>query len=113
MLRVGNNYAEITEAMVCDGNVDVINTTKGPIDFNEIAKGISIRTGKLTDSKLFIQQRRVILVEGTPGVSKSIFAWEFCRGWERGEIAQQYQLVLLLRLRDDKISKAKSLKDLI
>ena len=39
MVRVGNNYTEITEAMVRDGNVDVINTTKCPI---EIATGISI-----------------------------------------------------------------------
>ena len=55
----------------------------------------------------------VILVEGAPGVGKSTFAWEFCRRWERGEIAQQYDLVLLLQLRDDRISKAKCWKDLI
>ena len=106
-------YAEITEAMVRDGNVDVIKTKKGPIEFNEIAKGISIPIGELTHSKQAIQQKRVILVEGAPGVGKSTFAREFCRRWERGEIAQQYQLVLLLRLRDDRISKAESLKDLI
>ena len=52
-------------------------------------------------------------MEGAPGVGKSTFAWEFCRRWERGEIAQQYQLVLLLRLRDDRMSRAKSLDDLI
>ena len=105
-------YAEITEAMVRDGNVDAINTTKGPIEFNEIAQGISIPSGKYTDSHA-IQMRRVILVEGAPGVGKSTFAREFCRRWERGEIAQEYQLVLLLRLTSDRISKANSLKDLI
>ena len=46
-------------------------------------------------------------------VGKSTFAWQFCRRWERGEIAQQYQLVLLLRLREERISNAKSLEDLI
>ena len=97
-------YAEITEAMVRDGNVDVINRRiKGSINFNEIAEGISIP----------FDERSLILVEGAPGVGKSTFAREFCRRWERGEIAQQYQLVMLLRLRDDRISKAKSLKDLI
>ena len=97
-------YTEITEAMVRDGNVDVINQRiKCSINFNEIAVGISISFDK----------RNLILVEGAPGVGKSTFAWEFCRRWERGEIAQQYHLVLLLRLRDDRISKAKSLKDLI
>ena len=98
-------YAEVTEAMVRDGNVDAIaNTTKGPIDFEEIAK--NIRGSKPNE-------KRLILVEGAPGVGKSTFAWEFCRRWERGEIAQQYELVLLLRLRDERISKAKSLQDLI
>ena len=106
-------YAEITEAMVRDGNVDAINTIKGPIEFDEITRGISIPTGKLTHIKEKIQQARVILVEGAPGVGKSTFAREFCRRWERGEIAQQYQLVLLLRLRDDRINKAKSIKELI
>ena len=43
-------------------------------------------------------------------MGKSTFAWEFCRRWER---AQQYQLVLLLRLREERISNAKTLEDLI
>ena len=105
-------YAEITQAMVHDGNVDVIKESKAPIEFNEIAKGIFIPSTKQTGSQA-TSERRVILVEGAPGVGKSTFAREFCRRWERGEIAQQYQLVLLLRLRDDRISRAKSLKDLI
>ena len=95
-------YDEITEAMVRDGNVDVIEGRKCPIDMNEIAANLPSEAMK-----------KVILVEGAPGVGKSTFAWEFCRRWERGEIAQQYDLVLLLRLRDDTISKAKCLKDLI
>ena len=95
-------YDEITEAMIRDGNVDVIHGRKCPIDMNEIAANVPAETIK-----------KVILVEGAPGVGKSTFAWEFCRRWERGEIAQQYDLVLLLRLRDKTISKAKCLKDLI
>ena len=69
------NYAEVTEAMIRDGNVDVI--INGPIEFADIAKNIS-------------SGRRLILVEGAPGVGKSTFAWEFCRKWEREEIAHQY-----------------------
>ena len=95
-------YDEITEAMVRDGNVDVIEGRKCPIDMNEIAANLPSQLMK-----------KVILVEGAPGVGKSTFAWEFCRRWERGEITQQYDLVLLLRLRDDRISKARCLKDLI
>ena len=92
-------YKEVTEAMIRHGNVDVIHGDKFPIEMNQIALGLPPNT--------------VILVEGAPGVGKSTFAWEYCRRWERGEIAQQYQLVLLIRLRDDRNSKAKTLKDLI
>ena len=95
------DYDEITEAMVRDGNVDVIFGSKRPIHLNEVARDVPA-----TDKK-------VVLVEGAPGVGKSTFAWEFCRRWERGEIAQQYQLVLLLRLRVERMSRAKSLRDLI
>ena len=94
---------EYTRAMVEDGNVDVILKKKKNIDFGDIAQGL-----KATDSS-----QSLILVEGAPGVGKSTFAWEFCRRWERGGIAQQYQLVLLLRLRDDRMCRAKSLGNLI
>ena len=60
-----------------------------------------------------IIEKRVILVESASGVGKSTIAREFCRRWERKEIARQYQLVLLPRLRDDRICKSKNLKDLI
>ena len=97
-----NEYDEVTKTMVQRGDVDVVHGKKWPIDFNEIAAGVPDKG-----------QERVVLVEGAPGVGKSTFAWEYCRRWEKGEIAQQYQLVLLLRLRDERMSKAKTLRDLI
>ena len=100
--RQRKEYDEVTKAMVQSGNIDVVHGKKWPIDFNQIASGVPD-----------IGQKRVILVEGAPGVGKSTFAWEYCRRWERGEIAQQYQLVLLLRLRDERMSNAKTLRDLI
>ena len=106
--KVSEDYDELTKNMVEYGNMDAIRTTKGPIEFSEIAKDIFITScGKDTA----MSSRRLIIVEGAPGVGKSTFAWEYCRRWERGEIAEQYQLVLLLRLRDNTISEAKSLND--
>ena len=93
---------DVTRAMVLHGDVDVIMNKKNPIDFEDVVKDLP-ETG----------QKKVILVEGAPGVGKSTFAWEFCRRWERGEIAQQYKLVLLLRLRDERMSKAESLGELL
>ena len=97
-----SEYEEVTKAMVRYGDVDVVHGKKWLINFDEIAAGIPD-----------IGLEQVVLVEGAPGVGKSTFAWEYCRRWERGEIAQQYQLVLLLRLRDERMSKAKTLSDLI
>ena len=99
-----SEYNEVTKAMVQHGDVDIVRGKKWPIDFKEIAACDP-------DPSQCLEQ--VVLVEGAPGVGKSTFAWEFCRRWERGEIAQQYQLVLLLRLRDERMSKAKTLGDLI
>ena len=91
---------EITESMVKDGNVDaIVEKKKRSIKFEEVAN----LSGGGT----------LVLLEGAPGVGKSTFAWEYCRRWERGEIAQQYDLVLLLRLTDDRISKAQNLGDLL
>ena len=104
------DYDKLTKNMVEYGDVDAIRTTKGPIEFSEIAKDISITS---CEKDTAMSSRRLIIVEGAPGVGKSTFAWEYCRRWERGEIAEQYQLVLLLRLRDNTISEAKSLNDLI
>ena len=56
---------------------------------------------------------KFVLVEGAPGVGKSTFAWKACRKWAKGKILQDYQLVILIRLRDESVRKATSLDDLI
>ena len=101
-------FDNVTREMVRDGNVDAIEEKKGLIEFSEIANSISLPSSGSEQEN----DRRLILVEGAPGVGKSTFAWEFCRRWMNGEIAQQYRLVLMLRLRDEKIRKAKCLEDL-
>ena len=98
-MTTGRNN-EVTKAMVEHGDVDVVYGEKWPIDFDRIASGVC-------------GSGRVVLVEGAPGVGKSTFAWEYCRRWERGKIGQHYQLVLLLRLRDPRMSRARTVGDLI
>ena len=105
-------YEDVTRAMVEDGNVDAIQEKKGPIEFGEIAKGISLPPNPGPGVQP-LDDRRLILVEGAPDVGKSTFAWEFCRRWMEGEVAQQYDLVLLLRLRDEGIRNATNLQELI
>lgn len=56
---------------------------------------------------------KCILVEGSPGVGKSTFAWELCRGWGKFETLNKYCLVILIHLRDQRVQNASSLSDLI
>ena len=54
-----------------------------------------------------------VLVEGAPGVGKTTLSWEVCKRWAEGNLFNQYSLILLLRLRDEKVQRAETLKDLV
>ena len=82
------------------GNIDDIKKSKRAMDISQIAQ--------LPDGS----QPKCILVEGAPGVGKSTFAWKLCRKWGKGKLLQQYQLVVLLRLRDKSVRAAKNISDL-
>ena len=82
------------------GNIDDINKSKRATDISQIAQ--------LPDGS----QPKCILVDGAPGVGKSTFAWELCQKWGEEKLLQQYQLVVLLRLRDKSMRAAKNIPDL-
>ena len=82
------------------GNIDDIKKSKRATDISQIAQ--------LPDGS----QPKCIIVEGAPGVGKSTFAWKLCHKWGKGKLLQQYQLVVLLRLRDRSVRVAKSISDL-
>ena len=82
------------------GNIDNIKKSKRATDIDQIAQ--------LPDGS----QPKCILVEGAPGVGKSTFAWKLCHKWGEGKLLQQYQLVVLLRLRDKSVRAAKNISDL-
>ena len=58
-------------------------------------------------------QQLKILMDGAPGAGKSTLSRKFCKDWARGELLQQYHLVILLPLRQARIRKAISVDDLI
>ena len=82
------------------GNIDDIRKSKCAIQISQIAK--------LPDGS----QPKCILVEGAPGVGKSTLAWKLCHKWGNGKLLQQYQLVVLLRLREKTVRAAKNISDL-
>ena len=54
----------------------------------------------------------LVLVEGAPGIGKSTLSWELCRKWEEFSCMQQYSLVVLLRLRDERVQKVTSVSQI-
>ena len=50
----------------------------------------------------------LVSVEGPPGIGKSTLAWELCRNWDR----QQYDLAVLLRLREREVQQIERVPDL-
>ena len=50
----------------------------------------------------------LVFVEGPPGIGKSTLAWELCRRWDR----KQYDLAVLLRLREREVQQIENIADL-
>ena len=82
------------------GNIDDIKKSKRATNIKQIAQ--------LPDGS----QPKCILVEGAPGVGKSTFAWKLCRKWGKGKLLKQYQVVVLLRLRDKNVRAATNISNL-
>ena len=80
------------------GNIDHIKQSKQVVDIGQIAQ--------------LLKGSACILVEGAQGIGKSTFAWKLCRKWGKKKLLQQYQLVVLLRLRDKSVRTAKEISDL-
>ena len=52
-------------------------------------------------------------MQGIPGVGKSTLAWQLGRRWGKKEILQHFQLVIVLRLRDERVQKAHTISELL
>ena len=92
-LELASKFAQLK----LQGNIDQILRETAPIEIMDILK------------PQHDQNRRLILVEGAPGVGKSTFAWELCRRWDEMEALKKYSLVVLVRLCDEEIYQATSL----
>ena len=58
-------------------------------------------------------QIKLVLVEGAPGSGKSTLCLHICQEWAEGKLFQEYDIVVLVRLRDPLIGKAKTVADLL
>ncbi len=86
--------------MTVTGKVDDVLHMKSPVELVDIFQ---------IDQK----DRKVILIEGAPGSGKSTLSWDICRRWGAGKLFQEYEEVILVRLRDPKVQEATALADLL
>ena len=59
------------------------------------------------------KRHKVILIEGAPGSGKTTLFWHICQKWSAGELFSQFQLVLLVKLRDCEVQKAEKFEDIL
>ena len=79
---------------VVQGRVDNLLKGKQKIDITDILKP--------QDNGTLVS---LVFVEGPPGIGKSTLAWELCRKWDR----KQYNLAVLLRLREREMQQIASI----
>ena len=101
----GAKEAEQMQRDYVGGKVDRILELKKEIDYDEIFKFEG------TDAEEAKKHFKMLL-DGAPGVGKSVLSRRFCKDWANGRILKQFVIVKLLHLRDEDVAKASSVQDL-
>ena len=82
------------------GQIDDILLDKSPIELKDIFKNIE-------------GERKVILIDGAPGSGKSTLTVHICQQWGRGELFNEFTVVILVQLRDPRVQSAHSITNLL
>ena len=102
-LRTQNVPEEFLRQKTIAGKVDnVLEEAVENIELKDILQG------KESDGKL-----KKVLLEGAPGCGKSTLSLQICHLWSKGELFQEYKLVILVRLRDPTVQTAESIINLL
>ena len=97
----GDNLQQECLLYQLHGNIDLIQQKKTPLTKDQI--GI-LASGSTAHR---------VLIEGAPGIGKTTFLWQLCHQWAVGELLQQWELVILVQLRDETTRTAQCLFDLL
>ncbi len=82
------------------GKIDDILLYKTPVELANIFS-------KVGDGRKFV------LIEGAPGSGKSTLALHICQEWAKEKLFQEFDIAILVRLRDPLIRQAKTIADII
>ena len=70
-------------------------------------------TKQIEDVLVPLEETSLILIEGAPGIGKSVLLKEIAYRWAKKELLQKYELLLLVPLRDPSLQQVKSVDDLL
>ena len=87
------------------GQIEAIGNLKRPLPICDACV--------YTDNSGTRYAARSVLVEGGPGIGKTTFAFELCKRWAKREALQDWTVVIFLKLRDQKIREAKTLRSFL
>jgi hypothetical protein len=83
------------------GSVDDIFRAKDPMDLEDVVQ---------PEGLLGVKR---VLIEGSPGIGKSTLALELCKAWDEIESLSNFNLILLIRLKDKRVQDARTLSELL
>ena len=86
--------------MTISGRIDDILHAKSPVELEDIFRDT-------------LYESEIILIEGAPGSGKSTLAVHICQRWGKGELFQQFTVVILVQLRDPAVQRAQTIADLL
>ena len=98
--KAGMYEGEVINEHIIQGDIDYVKGIKTKMTFTDLA---NLKDGK---------QPQCIVVEGAPGSGKTMFSWEVCSRWAKGEILHQYSVLSLLQLRDPEVREVSTIADL-
>ncbi len=94
--RIDDEFVKLT----ITGKIDDILLQKTPVNLTNIFSEIGDR-------------RNFVLIEGAPGSGKSTLALHICQEWAKGKLFQEFDIAILVRLRDPLVREAKTISDLL
>ena len=86
-----------------------LESQEGPLDGSKVTKKLTEILAPLEQSK----DPQFILIEGAPGIGKSILLKEIAYRWSNKQLLETFKLVLLVCLRDPRVQQATLIKDLL